>query len=1519
MKKLLFLFAVLLGTVGAWAQTFYEPGGRTTTLEAGKKYFISVATYYKSACTNFLRNNNGTLQKSDKVPFVVVDDNTYIFTVEEADVENNVYYIKNNEGKYLQSDNHTSTDTKTGMKIVPYSRAKGSIACGNDVDACDENAVKILYNSIDEETPIVCVYKDDSNGWRWVGGDAIIGKSTPFAFYEAKERTMPVELTTDLKAPILYTIKNLRGQAYAEYNGVSPKMAMTASVLTKANLFYFTAGDAEGTFKIHNYVTSKKCADTNSWTDAGIDWYIKKSENSEFYGFAISKEAELKNGQVYQAWNDEGGNHQYIALWGGNDAGSVWEIESYRGDFSEFEIKMSTENEKHLYFIKNDRKNKYANFVASGTSFTQTDATNLGSYWYFVEKEGVENVPEGFKACYIYNAAHNLPVQNHSNGYMSATDDPTYPAKVYFVGTHEHVYWGYVMYSGTNGWNDLDGALVTDYAYDSDGSIWSLIPADKTEAQLRSEANQLKTTALNFISHAEEADYYSYTDDAIATAKEKINGVNTGELPGIISALQTTELVLNTLKSTDRASSNPVAGEYIRLKNKAQNKYLKANVEDLGFATERTESTALWLLEEGEDGKLKIKNVSTGAYIGQVSKSKTVLMKQQGDGRNFSFTNQADVYGVFKDVAENDYGHGHYSNGTLVGWVASADASQWVISQTFPLTVTYMYNGKEVEENKITGFYVDKNETYTIVNPYSSRGYVAIESCSVNGEPLEAVDGVYSFKVTANTDVTVNLDDVYLPFIVSADYENAVWYYLQLNSSNWRYVSRATTTTGDATTEAAYPTNGTSRPTDDNGKWAFVGDAINGFKIINKGAGEGMYLNSDASNGSQASMAITEQQWVIQPGNGGFVIRNKEVATACLNNFKAQGELKIWNESGSTNGPGSAFRVELADLTKLKDLAREKLSYSGAGYPAADSQARTNLQNALNAAETTLENLYQLLDAYCQSDVEVPVSGKAYTFTNIMNDVNQTKRYMKYTSGEKLLASTSEDEASVFVCHEIRDGIYAFVTFDGKVLTWFSKDDDGAYKENASFKGYSTYYATSYDGKSDWNEIKVTKNGTSIDDLGHLRLVGRRNKDNVSSFIVYNGDGTFDRAGDSYFFNNNYSSAWLLNEITHNNTDAQSAAIAKIQAKETLKASTKVLGEGLGKYHYVVNDEEAYSVEVIDKAETADKVTEIAGTLAINLPETGKFYYIQSANTNQYLSNVKSNTYPETLTTTEQKSANNIFYFEGEGENTYLVAYENGHYVTNPWNIGVGEVIIKGTEKYKQTKSFVEGQVGKYALKYFSDKGDVYYFTASGTSTDAQQDNSRNDAQWNLESVTDLPLTIHSSGKSTYSAPVDLEIPDGVTVYYAKEQVGDSHIRMYPLTGMIPANTGVVVEGTGTVNFPITTGAEALENNLLMPVVAAKAVTAENGNSVFIMATRDGVTGFYPLSTTNNIIGGHKSYLEIRATNAARLSIVWDDTETGIFETEGGVQNAEIYDLTGRRLDKPVKGVNVIGGKLVIK
>lgn len=444
-----------------------------------------------------------------------------------------------------------------------------------------------------------------------------------------------------------------------------------------------------------------------------------------------------------------------------------------------------------------------------------------------------------------------------------------------------------------------------------------------------------------------------------------------------------------------------------------------------------------------------------------------------------------------------------------------------------------------------------------------------------------------------------------------------------------------------------------------------------------------------------------------------------------------------------------------------------------------------------------------------------------------------------------------------------------------------------------------------------------------------VKDAGSRRGDYAIKSSVNSSDGYLCSTNASYdylthFNHSNHEGAWVK-FVEAPDFDALIAEVNSV---------ISVIGDGIGQYPAADQSKAEEVITAQAAMQSEDNVTlknlnlyktygsYIEGA-KLNLPKAGQFYRIKSCSNGKYLSNTVDTTIPKTIFTKDKEESDPsiIYYFEpgtGEGE-YYLMSYANGHYLANPWRIGVGTEIIEKQEIYKQFTTITEGQRTKYVLKYANGSDNL--ITVSDAKTDYTTDKNLNDAQWTFEPVTELPLTIHSSGLSTYSAPVDLEIPDGVTAYYAKRNDGET-IRMAPLADVIPANTGVIMEGTGTVSFPITTGAEALENNLLKPVVAAKAVTAENGNSVFILATPAGKeTGFYPLSTTNNIIGGHKSYLEIPApaNPAARLSIVWDDTETGIFETEAGEQNAEIYDLTGRRLDKATKGINIIGGKLVIK
>lgn len=115
-----------------------------------------------------------------------------------------------------------------------------------------------------------------------------------------------------------YTIKNVRKQKFATYAGDNATMTQQANA-SAASFFYFTASTTEGAVKIHNYAAgdNKLCAGYNSWTEAGIDWYLKAQST----GVSICTSTGERD-----AWNDARGEGQLVEYWDASDAGSAWEI-----------------------------------------------------------------------------------------------------------------------------------------------------------------------------------------------------------------------------------------------------------------------------------------------------------------------------------------------------------------------------------------------------------------------------------------------------------------------------------------------------------------------------------------------------------------------------------------------------------------------------------------------------------------------------------------------------------------------------------------------------------------------------------------------------------------------------------------------------------------------------------------------------------------------------------------------------------------------------------------------------------------------------------------------------------------------------------------------------------------------------------------------------------------------------------------------------------------------------------------
>lgn len=313
------------------------------------------------------------------------------------------------------------------------------------------------------------------------------------------------------------------------------------------------------------------------------------------------------------------------------------------------------------------------------------------------------------------------------------------------------------------------------------------------------------------------------------------------------------------------------------------------------------------------------------------------------------------------------------------------------------------------------------------------------------------------------------------------------------------------------------------------------------------------------------------------------------------------------------------------------------------------------------------------------TDVQLPEDGKAYKIANYSLYGSGTTRFMKYTAGTALFVSNSttavtEDDASVFVCKELSSGVYAFITEDGKVLTWMGNGE--GYLEGGSRLGYSSNYGTEYESCSDWNNITIKKNGTAEADLGYLRMVARRNSSKNSSFVVAGSTGDWNKAGDEYFFGTSgdyFSTAWVFVEADHTHNEAQALALAKIEAKFAAGNNAAKLGAELGYYSYTIGGEKVVAVAAvktaIDAATTVSEVEAISGSYGVNIPERGKCYRIKGYVSGNYIDavNCYSGAQMGMKAEAEYSQLGTIFYLDAEGR---LLNVGTETYVKNTREIG---------------------------------------------------------------------------------------------------------------------------------------------------------------------------------------------------------------------------------------------------------
>ena len=380
---------------------------------------------------------------------------------------------------------------------------------------------------------------------------------------------------------------------------------------------------------------------------------------------------------------------------------------------------------------------------------------------------------------------------------------------------------------------------------------------------------------------------------------------------------------------------------------------------------------------------------------------------------------------------------------------------------------------------------------------------------------------------------------------------------------------------------------------------------------------------------------------------------------------------------------------------------------------------------------------------------------------------------------------------------------------------------------------------------------------------------------------------------------------------------------------------------------------EAYKAKIksVTTSSTYDQIANIANTAVsaiteVNMPADGKVYvftnvhkdgkkryfdYVNDQLKLQERGTADANTLPSSAKFVCRVVNGNYMFVNNDGK--YLVwaaptsRYEKG---TNKGKGYIATYEAKWAD-LKVAKSSVYGCLNFGGLRKEDGTQYSYFIVKTNGNFDGVSSYSEyNDATYSsifrFEEVS-YPNTIAFNKVSdvegvksiaTFSAPFATVIPEGVTAYYVST-ADNSKATMKAITGeAIPANEGVLLtsESAEAVTMvPATDETLAtIENNKLGNSAGAEKTIAE-GDKAYILAGGANGTAFYK-GIVGTTLKANKAYLTLDVAGGEQaISMNFGGNVTGINQIVNAEQNnAPVYDLTGRRVVRTVKGGLYIKG-----
>ena len=643
---------------------------------------------------------------------------------------------------------------------------------------------------------------------------------------------------------------------------------------------------------------------------------------------------------------------------------------------------------------------------------------------------------------------------------------------------------------------------------------------------------------------------------------------------------------------------------------------------------------------------------------------------------------------------------------------------------------------------------------------------------------------------------------------------------------------------------------------------------------------------------NQVTLSDTPSEWYIYNNNNGGDATLLDIAPKVGSAAITDGTIASWNffagyAAGKAvgywdaNDGNSAWR-----LYDPKALVKSSV----AALAAVDSSAATAANNAIDAASD--ETGYAAaLKAFRQA-----LDGHQVRFANTGRGA---KNYLTLSTAFTAGATETVNAEDVFVLkyHADNDNFSLQHAVTGRNLgnvpNW-----------NQAIPS-TTSDATRYDLQSNDKNNTISLRNVSINaDKNYLHLAS--DKVNVVRWEAGSGDA-------------NNASTWTI----ENADDIDdSALLSAAQRRFALLPTPGDLGEQLGERTFTdevdglvekLNNNEALTLEEYQQLLSAYPDNRF---YELNMPKKGLFFKIKSNDGTRYVTaNGATENSPWRLqTTTDSTDEGTIFGYDG----SHLVSLSTGRAVY--LSGGSQAKLADYNETNFGTVEFGTTPDNKYAVyvKQGQQTATMYlYQEASKPGVDGLGGKNTGHVltHLQLEEVASVPVHLNTAGLATFVPAYDMVVPNGVEIYVASQyDTAHQRINLSQVQGnVIPADTPVLLYGAASTTIELTYAGE----NDTAPTVSVNAFQGRFVPSA-VPAGQEGrvLTGGEFIKVDPPFVRGMRAFVSAAPSAGTRTALAFPGVTAVESVKTASEAEAPIYDLSGRRVTKPVAGqIYVQNGK----